>query len=255
MNLIHDFNLDRNMVVEWLRFIERFIEPWPDYMFDYLKLRNAFGNNNNIIDTPFVSISPAIGINYVKSKLGELNDLINGGLLILGLVFAPTIQAFNPSRNKAFKILLEYAERNNLIVVMHLGPWFLYNDYLKDLMPTTILDTLSRYNLTVVISLIGLDDKPAILTKWFDDFLHVKHPRISKYYIETAGINCFLVNTNLGSMVINRLGTDNLIFATGYPFYRFNKVLNEINCINNAPLSKTDKENILINNVLSLIRQ
>ncbi len=70
----------------------------------------------------FGSVNPSKESNYVKEKLQEILEL---GLQ--GIKLIPTLQFFNPKRNKNLKTIFKFAKRQNWPILIHLGrdpgPW------------------------------------------------------------------------------------------------------------------------------------
>ncbi|MFX1537514.1 MAG: amidohydrolase family protein [Promethearchaeota archaeon] len=70
----------------------------------------------------FGSVNPAKGSNYVKDKLQEIDDLD-----LVGIKLIPTLQFFDPKRNKNLKTIFKYAYRQDWPILIHLGrdpgPW------------------------------------------------------------------------------------------------------------------------------------
>ncbi len=76
----------------------------------------------------------------------------------LGGVFVspPTLQFFNPATSPAFKQLMEYAEKNNVLIVMHLGmPKDVDERIITHVMPKNLAEVLNEYRPYMVINGLG----------------------------------------------------------------------------------------------------
>ncbi|UCE14665.1 MAG: amidohydrolase family protein, partial [Candidatus Heimdallarchaeota archaeon] len=70
----------------------------------------------------FGSVNPSKESHYVKSKLQEISEFGFRGIKLI-----PTLQFFNPKKNKNLKHIFKFAQRQDVPILIHLGsdpgPW------------------------------------------------------------------------------------------------------------------------------------
>ena len=93
------------------------VSKWPEYMIDPMKLwYEVFKEGTSEFFIPFSSINPSFGSRYVKQKIWEM-----GHLGLRGVFVSPVLQFFNPAKSPAFRELMEYSEKNEVLVIIHIG--------------------------------------------------------------------------------------------------------------------------------------
>ncbi|GAB6945580.1 amidohydrolase family protein [Vulcanisaeta sp. JCM 14467] len=225
------------------------ISKWPEYMFDNMKLwYEIFKEGMSDFFIPFSSINPSFGSKYVKQKIKELEHL---GLR--GVFVSPTLQFFNPATSPAFKQLMEYAEKNNVLIIMHLGmPRDVDERIITHVMPKNLVEVLDEYRPYMVIS--GLGTPPERFSLWVREVLRVMR-RYDNTYLSTPGINCYLFNDESAKPILNTLGPDRVLFGSGYPYRRFRDLIGDIKCVEGSnEVGGVDKEMIMMNNAIELFK-
>ncbi len=225
------------------------ISKWPEYMIDNMKLwYEVFKEGVSDFFIPFSSINPSFGSKYVKQKIRELEHL---GLR--GVFVSPTLQFFNPATSQAFRQLMEYAEKNNVLVVMHLGmPSVVDERVITHVMPKNLISVLDEFRPYIVIN--GLGTPPERLSLWVREVLRVMR-RYDNAYLSTPGINCYLFSHESARPIINTLGPDRIIFGSGYPYRRFRDLVNDVKCVEGSDgIGDVDKEIIMMGNAIELFK-
>ncbi|ADY01584.1 Amidohydro_2 domain containing protein [Vulcanisaeta moutnovskia 768-28] len=232
-----------------VREIYDLISRWPEYMIDNMKLwYEIFKEGVSDFFIPFSSINPSFGGRYVKQKIREMEHL---GLR--GVFVSPTLQFFNPATSPAFKQLMEYAEKNNVLVIMHLGmPRDVDERVVTHIMPKNLMEILEEYRPYMVIS--GLGTSPDRFNLWVREVLRVMR-KYDNTYLSTPGINCYLFNDESARPVLNTLGPERILFGSGYPYRRFRDLMSDVKCIEGSDgISNVDKEVIMMNNAIDLFK-
>ncbi|GGI83803.1 hypothetical protein GCM10007112_20780 [Vulcanisaeta souniana JCM 11219] len=238
---------DPHSALLWGKYIERLTSLWSPRMYDNMKVWYEASTNDYDFFIPFASINPALGAKYVHEKLSELDNLG-----VQGIVVSPTLQLFDPVKAKAFRPILEYVERKDLLLVMHLDPC--PRDVgicFKNLMPDALSEVLDRYSIRMVLSALGISE--SMIYPWLERITRLMK-RYDKVYIETSGISCILFNTLIGRNAVKSIGAERILYGGGYPFLRFRQVIKNLNCVESSELSKRDLEAVLYDNAFDLLR-
>ncbi|MGC8542847.1 MAG: amidohydrolase family protein [Vulcanisaeta sp.] len=232
-----------------MREIYELISKWPEYMIDNMKLwYEVFKEGVSDFFIPFSSINPSFGSKYVKQKIREMEHL---GLR--GVFVSPTLQFFNPAKSPAFKQLLEYSEKNNVLVVMHLGmPKDVDERIITHVMPSNLVEALEEFRPYIVIT--GLGTPIERINLWVREVVRVLR-RFDNTYLSTPNINCYLFNNESARSIINSVGPDRLIFGSGYPYRRYRDLLSDLKCIEGGlSMGVIDREKVLIDNAVDLFK-
>ncbi|WP_243671464.1 hypothetical protein [Vulcanisaeta sp. JCM 16161] len=137
----------------WSKFILRLTSMWSPRMYDNVKLWHEASHYGDFFIS-LASINPSLGIKYVYEKLNELE-----GLNVRGIVVSPTLQLFDPVSTRAFRAVLEYVEKNDMLLIMHLDPCpYNVNVCFKSLMPDILNEILERYSINLVLSALGISE-------------------------------------------------------------------------------------------------
>jgi predicted TIM-barrel fold metal-dependent hydrolase len=216
-------------------------------MYDNVKLWYEAMNHDRNLFIPLASVNPALGVKYVTEKLNELNSLD-----VRGLVVSPTLQLFNPLKTEAFKLILEYVEDRDILLIMHLDPCpYSVGTCFKELMPNVLSEVLERYSINIVLSALGISED--MVYPWLMSVSRLIR-RYDRVYIETSGISCVLFNTPMGRRIIRSIGTERILFGSGYPYVRFKRVIKDMDCVEKSGLPRYDIEAVLYDNATYLLR-
>ncbi|WP_243666230.1 amidohydrolase family protein [Vulcanisaeta sp. JCM 16159] len=230
----------------WSKFIIRLTSLWSPRMYDNVKLWYEAAYHNGFF-VPLASINPSLGSKYVYEKLNELE-----GLNVRGIVVSPTLQLFDPINTRAFKAILEYVERNDILLIMHLDPCpYNVNVCFESLMPDILNELLERYSIKMVLSALGISDGMAY--PWLERIARLMK-RYDRVYLETTGISCILFNTLMGRDFVKSVGAERILYGGGYPYLRLKQVIRNLNCLELSKLPRRDLESILYDNAAYLLR-
>lgn len=238
-------------VVEDIRdFFKRMAKAFPD-----LKITNE-EVANIVKEYPdrfvgFGSVNPNLSKNALKEKLEEISRLELKGIKLL-----PTIQFFNPAKNKNFYKICKFCEDNDKIILIHTGcdpgPWEI-PEIAEDANPKYLAKVLNQYRPTIVLAHAGSYSmyEPGI---WLDEALKLAQ-MFDNVYFDTSAVNDILFSQEFLSKIRGYLGIERLIFGSDYPILRNSSMKDEVRCVNECPhLSEQEKAMILYNNASSLLR-
>ncbi|MGC8606413.1 MAG: amidohydrolase family protein [Vulcanisaeta sp.] len=238
---------DQYSALLWSKFITKLTSMWSSRMYDNVKLWYETMNNYDDFFVPLASINPSLGTKYVYEKLNELE-----GLNVKGIVVSPTLQLFDPTKTKAFRAILEYVERNDILLIMHLDPCpYSVDICFESLMPDILNDLLERYSIKLVLSALGISE--GMSYPWLERIVKLMK-RYDRVYIESTGISCILFNTLMGKNFVRSVGTDRIIYGGGYPYLRLKQVIMNLRCVESSGLPRHDLESILFDNAIYLLR-
>ena len=202
---------------------------------------------------PFISINPNLGINYIMDKIKKACEMN-----IRGIFLSPTLQLFNPSTSKEFKLIVELAEKNDLLIVMHcgcdIGP-FEIPILSKDAHPKNIIPILETYDVTIILSSFcsKCANHPTI---WLNDTLKILK-KFDNVFTDTSGVNSIIFGKEeLIRRIRKEVGFEKVLFGSDYPFNKTLDIENEIKYISNSPaLSSIEKEMILYENAADILKR
>ncbi|WP_243679342.1 amidohydrolase family protein [Vulcanisaeta distributa] len=186
----------------------------------------------------------------LSRRLGRWSTSALGGVF----VSPPTLQFFNPATSPAFRQLMEYAEKNNVLIVMHLGmPKDVDERIITHVMPKNLAEVLDEFRPYMVIN--GLGTPPERFSLWIREVLRVMR-KYDNTYLSTSGINCYLFSDESAKPILNTLGSDRILFGSGYPYRRFRDLVGDIKCVEGSDggVGGVDKEMIMMNNALELFK-
>jgi len=243
---------DLGMVVDAksvVREVYDLVSKWPEYMIDPMKLwYEVFKEGTSEFFIPFSSINPSFGSRYVKQKIWEM-----GHLGLRGVFVSPVLQFFNPAKSPAFRELMEYSEKNEVLVIIHIGmPREIDEKLITHALPNHLSEVLEEYRPNIVVS--GLGTSPERVSLWVREVARVMR-KYDNVYLVTPDINCYLFNNDSARSIINSLGADRMIFGSGYPYRRYRDLVASIKCVEGSTnIRDNDKDEIMIENALDLLR-
>jgi hypothetical protein len=183
-----------------------------------------------------------MSVNYVRDKLREINEVGAGGIFL-----SPMLQLFDPANTPGFDLVMEYSERNDLIVAIHMGlrPEVL-GEFSSKIMPRSLGSILEKYNVDLVIT--GAEVSPEYLPTWVNDALRLMN-KYDNVYLVTTDINCYLFK--LGK--VRSIGIERFIFGSRFPCRGITNLNREMLCIEGR-LTRTEKEGVLVENARELLK-
>ncbi len=198
----------------------------------------------------FGSVNIGMGSRYVREKLREIEELSLRGIKVL-----PTLQFFNPAEDKAFKLVLEYCEKNRKILAYHTGcdpgP-FEIPDLAEDANPRYLMEVLEEYTPTVVLTHMGSYSAvaPGI---WFHEALDVMR-KFDFVYADMAAVTGFILKREVASEIRSTVGFDRVLFGSDYPILIGSSMAGEVLAVREASsLTPTEKEMVLELNAKRLL--
>ncbi|WP_069807251.1 amidohydrolase family protein [Vulcanisaeta thermophila] len=247
-NALGEVGIGGKDLLVWYRFSRELISLWNERMYDNTKLVSDVSSGEyGDFFISMGSVDPALGARYVVSKLNEIDKL-----KLPGIVVSPVLQFFDPLKNRAFRYVLNYVEKTNKLLILHLDPCPRNAPLcINASAPSIVSEIMDRYNITLVVSALGISDD--MFLTWLRDMARVmkRHDRV---YLETSGINCNLINTPMGRGLIRNIGIERFLFGSGYPYVRYRGVIRELNCIMSG-LSKEALDYLMYYNAMELLRQ
>ncbi len=189
----------------------------------------------------FGSINPSKDKKYVKSKLKEILAL---GLR--GIKLIPTLQFFNPRKNKNMKSIFTFAKRNDLTLMIHLGqdpgPWeiptlrhvnYSHPDYWVKLVKKfssnkIIFAHLGGYGKT--------DDRG-----WFNSVIEMTQKN-RNIYLDTSAVAYQLEDPYIVDKIRETCGFKNIIFGTDSPIVQNTSMVHSRKIIEKIPIITEDEK-------------
>jgi len=233
--------VDREAIVAMLRLSNEAMRLYPEYMFDNLKLWYSIHINGlGDLLLPFGSINPGLGSTYVRQKMKW--ELMQMGLR--GVFLSVSLQPVN-ARDLGTQLMLEYVERNNMILSLSTCTLSLKAPPLPYFSPNRLFnmveDIMSRYSVIMVISGSSLVDDIQGLLRLMK--------RFDMIYMDTASIGCALFNDEWIARRVKQVGVDRILFGSENPL-----VSKDLKCINESPyLNEEDRKLILAENALDVL--
>ncbi len=205
-------------------------------------------NRNRFIG--FGSINPRKGKKYVKDKLKEIIEFGFKGIKII-----PTMQFFDPGKNRNVNLLWKLAYDNNLIIMAHTGcdpgPWEFLDACIHG-NPERLKKLLKSYETKVVLAHMGAysDRKPKI---WFREALELAN-RFNHVWLDTSAV-LYLFHNEKDVELIREYGVmDKVLFGSDYPVVMGLELNRAVSLIELSDyLSYKEKVGILRDNAVKLL--
>ncbi len=199
----------------------------------------------------FGSINP----NRSKSEIQRLLNEITR-FEFLGIKILPTLMLFDPRKNKRLGQIWKYAQKNDLIIIYHIGgdpgPWEL-PAMATTSNPIFIEKYLKKYDTTVILPHLGgySSQYPGL---WLDECLKLgeTYPHI---YLDTSATPYLLHEQTIVSRIRNTVTFNRILFGSDYPVVQGKAYNDLINVIENSTyLNNKEKELIFYKNAEKLFR-
>ena len=198
----------------------------------------------------FGSINPRKGKKYIKMKIEEISDL---GLI--GLKLIPTLQFFDPSKNRNLNYLWKLANDIDLIILYHTGcdpgPWEKLG-LCKNGHPGKIERLISQYDLQIILAHAGSysAEKPGI---WLKDALRLAN-KYENVWLDTAAVPNIFHEEWIVDLLRDYGLLSKILFGSDFPVIQGLDMAQSISLIELSPhLSKSEKISILRSNALKLL--
>ena len=163
-------------------------------------------------------------------------------LSLYGIKFHSEYQKFCPDEERMFPIYEKIAE-NGLIAVFH-GGFDPFGDGEIRCTPKRMARVVGKFpELKFVVAHLGG-------LKLWNDVEKYLAGKFDNLYLDISVIASFNIDENQLLRIIQAHGTDRILFGSDCPW---DNPTNEINMINNLPLSENDKEKIFFRNAHTLL--
>ncbi len=238
---------------------------FADYprMMDIMKKMLVLGDTGNTLVAQWTEMMPperVIGIGSVnptrpKSQVkNKLHQIIKLGLW--GIKLLPTLQFFDPRKNKNLKLIWKFAQDEDLIIYYHLGndpgPWELLAMG-EDAHPHLIEKHLTKYDANVVLPHLG--GYSAIQPgRWLNETLEmISRNALDHVYLDTSAVPYLLYDRDVCSLIRETIGFEKILFGSDYPVVEGHDIAHMVRIIEESEqLTNSEKEKILWKNARRL---
>ncbi|MFX1286535.1 MAG: amidohydrolase family protein [Promethearchaeota archaeon] len=257
-----DLNLRDEIIYDFLSY-SLFIDPYQ--LLNTMKTILRIGNTPNervanIVQqypTRFIgfgSVNPSKDSKYIKVKLQEISDLNLKGIKLI-----PTLQFFDPKKNKNLKIIFKFSYRLDLPILIHLGkdpgPWEIHTlRCVKKGHPkfwTKIIKKFSK-NKIIFAHLGGYgktDDD-----SWLNEVLKLTKKN-TNIYLDTSAVPYHLEDPSVVKIIRETCGFEKVLFGTDTPIVMGTSMEHSRYLIENNPiLTKEEKLMIFSENAKELFQ-
>ncbi len=204
---------------------------------------------NNFIG--FGSVNPRLGKKYIKESINRIVQLGFKGIKII-----PTLQMFDPSKERNLKHLWRLAYDNDLIILTHTGcdpgPWE-YFGLCNVGHPEKLLKYISNFETIVVLAHAGAysAENPGL---WLESALSIAN-KYEHVWLDTSSVPYLFHNEKIVEMFREYNVLDKTLFGSDYPVVVGLDMARAVKLIEITPhLTDTEKIKILRNNALKLLR-
>lgn len=189
------------------------------------------------------SIAPTRDRKFIRKELRKIKELKLKGVKLL-----PTLQLFDPSRNKNFLEICEFCEKEKLIVMIHTGcdpgPFEL-PEMCEWANPNKLRNVLEVYSPNIVLAHLGSYSayNPGI---WLNEALELGK-KFDNVWYDTSAVNYYVFNNvRVLERIKSSVGLDRIMFGSDYPAVEGSTIRREINFILKCEhLTDKEKEKIL----------
>ncbi len=199
--------------------------------------------------TWFGSVNPNRSEEKIYEKLKQLKKWN-----VKGLKFLPTFQIFDPSKCDNFRVICEYCEKNDWIILMHTGcdpgP-FEIPEIAKFANPTNLIPILNEFDLKIVLAHIG-SYSAFHMGIWMKEALEILY-KYDNAYGDTSAVNWFIFSgKNLVDKIRNVI--DKILFGSDFPAVGGSNIEREVLIVKESPyLTEDEKLKILGLNAAKLL--
>lgn len=193
----------------------------------------------------FGSINPSKDRKYVKSKLKEIIDL---GLC--GIKLIPTLQFFNPKKNKNMKSIFTFARRNDLTLLIHLGqdpgPWEIPTlRHVKYSHPEYWVKLVKKFSSNkIIFAHLGgygkTDDR-----SWFNSVIEMTRNN-KNIYLDTSAVAFQLGAPYIVEKIRETCGFKRILFGTDSPIVQGTSMVHSRKIIERIPIISDDEKRAIL---------
>ncbi|MFX0013991.1 MAG: amidohydrolase family protein [Candidatus Hermodarchaeota archaeon] len=247
-----DLNLRDEIIYDFLSY-SLFIDPYR--LLDTMKTILSVGNTPNELIADIVekhperfigfgSVNPSKDKKYVKLKLREIQNL---GLK--GIKLIPTLQFFDPKRNKNLKTIFNFAKGLDLTILIHLGkdpgPWEIHTlRCVKKGHPKNWIKILKKFSKNkIIFAHLGgygeiYDDT------WLNEVLQISQ-RNTNVYLDTSAVIYQLEIPSVVESIRNTCGFERIFFGTDTPVVLGTSMEHSKRVIEDNPLLTKDEKKMI----------
>ncbi len=202
-------------------------------------------NKNSSRFIGFGSINPSKDRKYVKSKLKEILAL---GLR--GIKLIPTLQFFNPKKNKNLKSIFTFAKRNDLTLMIHLGqdpgPWEIPTlRHVKYSHPDYWVKLIKKFSRNkIIFAHLGgygkTDDR-----SWFNSVIEITRNN-KNIYLDTSAVAYQLEVPYIVEKIRETCGFKQILFGTDSPIVQDTSMVHSRKIIEKIPIISDDEKRAIL---------
>ncbi|MEM0283819.1 MAG: amidohydrolase family protein [Sulfolobales archaeon] len=212
--------------------------------------REYSGNGIEII--PIGSIYPELRHETLEKRL---RDLLMMG--VRGIKLLPTLQLFDPLESEGFLRVLEFAEKNDLLIIIHTGcdPGPFEIPLLSQwASPSRLAKALEIFSPKIVLAHTGsyCAYRYGI---WFNEAIRIMR-KYDNVYGDSSAVNDYLFYTeSVVRKLREEVGLERILFGSDYPVVQGGSIDDEVRVVLESPyLSSREKEMILRDNASELLK-
>lgn len=175
------------------------------------------------------SVNPSKSLSYIKEKLREIEKLE-----LLGVKLIPTLQFFNPLREKKkLKEIFDFCEEHDKIVIYHTGcdPYLWENPRFSENANPIYLERYVREykNVEFVLAHMGSYSSkyPGI---WFREAIEIGK-KYSNVWFDISAVPYLLLEKNYVEVICREIGWDRVLFGSDYPVVYNSNISSLISCL------------------------
>lgn len=192
----------------------------------------------------FGSVNPSKESRYVKAKLQEISDFGFQGIKLI-----PTLQFFDPKKNKNLKHIFKFARHQDLPILIHLGkdpgPWEIHTlRCVERGHPKFWGKLIKKFSKNkIIFAHLGGYGKTDDET-WLNEVLNLCKKN-SNIYLDTSAVPYHLEDPSVVERIQNTCGFERVLFGTDTPVVLGTSMEHSRRIIENNPIL-TNEEKLMI---------
>ena len=203
----------------------------------------------------FGSVNPSKDSRYVKKTLQEIMDL----RVLQGIKLIPTLQFFQPKKNKNLKTIFKFAKRNDWPILIHSGrdpgPWEIHtlrcvnNSHPKYW--SKIIKKFSK-NKIIFAHLGGYGVNSTYDDTWFEEVLRMTKSN-TQIYLDTSAVTYHLENHHIVNRIRETCGFEKIIFGTDTPVVQGTSMGHSKRVIERNPILSNEEKSLVLSKNAKLL--
>ena len=192
----------------------------------------------------FGSVNPSKDRNNVSEKLEEIEKL---GLR--GIKLIPTLQFFNPKKNKNLKSIFKYARERGWPILIHAGsdpgPFEIPTlRCVQDSHPENWRKAVRKTKNIVIFAHMGcygrFEDR-----SWFFEAVDLAQKN-SNIFLDTSAVSYHLEDKEITTHIRETCGFDQILFGTDTPVVHGTSMKHSLDVIRNSPHLSSDEKGLIL---------